>query len=156
VGNTNVGKGAKVMVIAAGQGLPIGWPGDSARPHERQLAETTVATVRVPRPRGRPRTRPQALVADKADESREFRRDLRRRGIKPTIPTFARRPRQRPTRGRPIRTGPNDRHRWKVDRGFGWMDHDRRLVVRYERDVEHDNAFCLIAIILGCVQLILK
>jgi hypothetical protein len=36
------------------------------------------------------------------------------------------------------------------------MDHDRRLVVRYERDVEHDNDFCLIAIILGCVQLILK
>jgi hypothetical protein len=36
------------------------------------------------------------------------------------------------------------------------MDNERRLVVRYERYVEHYLAFCLIAIILWCVQLILK
>jgi hypothetical protein len=36
------------------------------------------------------------------------------------------------------------------------MDHCRRLVVRDERHVEHDNAFCLIAILLGCVNLMLK
>jgi IS5 family transposase len=144
------------MVVADGQGLPIGLHVASARPHESQLAVTTLGTVRVPRPRGRPRTRPKELVADKAYDSREFRRYLRRRGIKPTIPTFTRRRRQRPTRGRPIRTGPNDRHRWKVERCFGGMDHDRRLVVRYERSVDHDKAFCLIAIILWCVNLILK
>jgi transposase len=136
------------MVIADGQGLPIGVYVGSARPHESQLAEITLATVRVPRLRGRPRTRPKELVADKAYDSREFRRYLRRRGIKPTIPTFARRPRQRPRRGRPIRPGPNYRHRWKVERCFGWMDNDRRLVVRYERYVEHYKAFCLIAILL--------
>jgi transposase len=156
IGKTKVGKGSKVMVVADGQGLPIGWPVDSARPHESQLAQTTLATVRVPRPRGRPRTRPQELVADKAYDSREFRRYLRRRGIKPTIPTFARRCRQRPQRGRPIRTGANYRHRWKVERCFGWMDNYRRLVVRYERSVDHYKAFCLMAIILWCVNLILK
>jgi hypothetical protein len=112
---------------------------DSARPHESQLAEPTLATIRVPRPK--------ALVADNADESRECRRDLRHRGIKPTIPTVARRIRPRPKRGRPIRTGPNDRPRWKVERCFGWMDHDRRLVVRDARSVDHDKAFCLMAII---------
>jgi hypothetical protein len=36
------------------------------------------------------------------------------------------------------------------------MDNCRRLVVRYERDVEHYRAFCLLAIILWCVNLILK
>ena len=144
------------MVIADGHGLPIGLHVDSARPHESQLAGATLATVRVPQRRGRPRTRPKEVIADKAYDSREFRRYLRRRGIKPTIPTFVRRPRQHPKRGRPIRTGPNYRHRWKVERCFGWMDNDRRLVVRYERYVEHYKAFCLIAIILWCVQLILK
>lgn len=144
------------MVIADGHGLPIGLHVDSARPHESQLAGATLATVRVPRSRGRLRTRPKEVVADKAYDRREFRRYLRRRGSKPTIPAFARRPRQHPKRGRPIRTGPNDRHRWKVERGFGWMDNDRRLVVRYERYVEHYKAFCRIAIILWCVQLILK
>jgi hypothetical protein len=156
VGKTTVGKGSKVMVVADGHGLPIGLHVDSARPHESQLAGSTLATIRVPRWRGRPRTRPKALVADKADDRREFRRSLRRRGIKPTIPAFARRLRQRPKRGRPLRTGPNYHHRWTVERSCGWMDNDRRLVVRDERSVDHYKAFCLIAIILWCVNLILK
>ena len=144
------------MVVADGQGLPIGLHVASAQPHESQLADATLATVRVPQPRGRPRTRPQELVADKAYDSQAFRRSLRRRGIKPTIPTFARRDRKRPKRGRPIRTGPNYRQRWKVERCFGWMDNYRRLVVRYERSVAHYKAFCLIAISLWYVHLILK
>jgi transposase len=144
------------MVVADGQGLPIGLHVDSAQPHESTLAVPTLATVKVPRRRGRPRTRPTELIADRAYDSQAFRRYLRRRGIKPTIPTFARRPRQRPKRGRPIRTGPNYRHRWKIERCFGWMDNYRRLVVRYERSVDHYKAFCLMAIILWCVNLILK
>src|SRR5919106_601759 len=156
VGKTKVGKGSKVIVVADGQGLPIGLHVDSAQPHESTLAETTLATVKVPRRRGRPRTRPKELIADRAYDSQAFRRYLRRRGIKPTIPTFARRPRQRPKRGRPIRTGPNYRNRWKIERGCAWMDNYRRLVARYERSVEHYKAFCLIAIILWCVNLILK
>jgi transposase len=95
-------------------------------------------------------------VADRAYDSRAIRQRLRRRGIKPTIPTFARRQRHKPQRGRPIKTGAGYRQRWKVERCFGWMDNCRRLVVRYERAVEHYQAFCLIAIILWCVNLILK
>ncbi len=144
------------MVVAEGHGLPIGLHVASAQPHESVLAEPTLATVKVPRRRGRPRTRPKELVADRGYDSRAFRQRLRRRGIKPTIPTFVRRQRCRPRRGRPIRTGPNYRQRWKVERCFGWMDNCRRLVVRYERSVEHYKAFCLIAIILWCINLILK
>jgi transposase len=155
VGKTKIGKGSKVMVVADGQGLPIGLHVASARPHEHTLAVPTLATIKVPQRRGRPRTRPQELVADKAYDSQTFRQQLRRRGIKPTIPPVARR-RQRPKRGRPVRPGPSYRHRWKVERCFAWMDNCRRLVVRYERYVEHYRAFCLLAIILWCVNLILK
>jgi transposase len=129
---------------------------DSARPHESQLAEATLGTVRVPQKRGRPRTCPKELVADKAYDSRELRQRLRRRGIKPTIPTFERRKRHKPKRGRPTRTGKSYRQRWKVERCFGWMDNCRRLVVRYERQLSHYRAFCLIALILWCVVRILK
>jgi hypothetical protein len=72
VGKTKVGKGSNVMVVADGQGLPIGLHVASAQPHESQLADATLATVRVPQPRGRPRTRPQELVADKAYDSQAF------------------------------------------------------------------------------------
>jgi transposase len=156
VGKTKIGKGSKVMVVADGHGLPIGLYVDSAQPHESRLADATLATVRVPQKRGRPRTRPKELVADKAYDSHEFRKRLRRRGIKPTIPTFERRKRRRPKRGRPIKVGASYRQRWKVERCFGWMDNCRRLVVRYERLVEHYKAFCLIAMILWSINLILK
>jgi transposase len=156
IGKTKAGKGSKVMVVADGQGLPLGLYVASAHPHESQLVDATLATVRVPQRRGRPRTRPKELVADRAYDSQAIRQCLRRRGIKPTIPTVERRKRRTPTRGRPVKTGASYRQRWKVERCCGWMDNCRRLVVRYERAVEHYHAFCLIAIILWCVNLILK
>jgi IS5 family transposase len=91
-----VGKGSKVMVVVDSNGLPIGLHVDSAQRHELKLADATLATIRVPKPhgkRGRAKTRPKELVADKAYDSKEFRQKLRRRGIKPTIPTFERRKR---------------------------------------------------------------
>jgi transposase len=136
IGKTKVGKGSKVMVVADGQGLPLGLYITSARHHE---------SWRMP-PWPRFACRRDTAVHELA----------RRRGIKPTIPTFERRKRRQPKRGRPIKTGANDRQHWKVERCFGWMDNCRRLVVRYERAVEHYQAFCLIAIILWCVNLILK
>ena len=44
-GKTTVGKGSKVMVVAEGLGRPIGLDVDSARPHDSQLAQITLATV---------------------------------------------------------------------------------------------------------------
>jgi transposase len=121
------------MVVVEGSGLPIGLHVDSAQPHELRLAEATLRTIAVPCRRGRPKTRPKELVADKAYDSGDFRRKLRRHGIKPTIPTFERRQRQKPKRCRPLRTDATYRQHWKVERCFGWMDNCRRLVVRYER-----------------------
>jgi transposase len=144
------------MVVTDGHGLPIGLYVDSAQPHESQLAQATLATVRVPQKRGRPRTRPKDLVADKAYDSYEFRQRLRRRGIKPTIPPIERRKRRMPKRGPPLKVGASYRQRWKVERCFAWMNNCRRLVVRYERSLVHYQAFCLMAIIFWCVNLILK
>ena len=156
VGKTKVGKGSKVMAVVDGHGLPIGLPVASAQPHELTLAEPTLPTMCVAPKRGRPRTRPQALVADKAYDSAAFRRTLRRHGMKPTIPTFERRTRTQPKRGRPLRTGVGYRQRWQVERCFGWMDNGRRLVVRYDRQLHSSRAFCLVAIMLWCIDRILK
>jgi hypothetical protein len=84
------------MVVVDGSGLPIGLHVDSAQPHELILAKPTLQTISVPRKRGRPKTRPKALVTDKAYDRADFRRKLRRRGIKPTIPTFERQAVTRP------------------------------------------------------------
>ena len=48
-----------------------------------------MAPLRVPRPRGRPRTRPDVVLADRAYSSRAIREHLRRRGIRAVIPVPA-------------------------------------------------------------------
>jgi transposase len=46
-----------------------------------------MACLRVPRRRGRPRTRPDLVLADKAYSSRAIREHLRKRSIRAVIPT---------------------------------------------------------------------
>jgi transposase len=137
------------MLVADGNGLPIGFLLTSASPHEVKLAVPTLETVRVPRPRGgRPKQRPEELVADRAYDSKRFRRWLRSRGIKPTIPPYLRRKRKRPKRGRPVKGGPGYAERWKVERTFAWLGNFRRLLVRQERYLFTFRAFLLVAFIL--------
>lgn len=136
------------MVVVEGQGIPIGVHLDSAQRAEITLAQPTLASIRVPRERGRPRTRPGELVADKGYDSQEFRQSLRRRGIHPCIPE---RPGRKPRRGRkPNLVG--YRQRWKVERTFAWMGNFRRLLVRQERILGNYRSFFLIACTLICLR----
>ncbi len=110
------------MLVADGNGLPMGFELANASRHEVKLAVSTLQTMRVPRAgRGRPKQRPKELVADKAYDSKGFRNWLRARRIKPTIPSYERRERQRPKRGRPLKVGPGYSERWKVERTFAWL-----------------------------------
>ncbi len=137
------------MLVAEGNGLPIGFCLASANRHEVKLAVPTLQTVRVPRrDRGRPKQRPEELVADKAYDSKSFRRWLRSKGIKPTIPSYERRVRKRPKRGRPVKAGPVYQERWKVERTFAWLGNFRRLLVRYEHHLCTFRAFFLVSFIL--------
>ena len=109
----------------------------------------TLETVRVPRTkRGRPKQRPEELIADKAYDSKQFRGWLRRRGIKPTIPSYERRPRKRRKRGRPVKAGQGYAERWKVEHTFAWLGSFRRLLTRHERYLHTFRAFFLIAFVL--------
>jgi transposase len=140
------------MLVVEHQGIPIGGQVASAQQAEVNLAEATLATVKVPRAKGRPRTRPKEVVADKGYDSGPLRRRLRRRGIKPCIPE---RRGKRPVPGRKADLS-GYRHRWKVERTFSWLGNYRRLVVRYEWLAHVYWAFVLMAFILICLDRILK
>ncbi len=156
VGRTKIGKGSKVMLVADGNGLPIGLLCESAQPHEVSLASSTMATVAIKKQkRGRARTRMTELVADKGFDSAAFRRELTGRGIKTCIPQ--RKYKRRRKRGQPPRfSAASYAERWRVERCFAWFDNCRRLVVRYERGLHRYKAFCVLACIMLCVNRILK
>jgi transposase len=84
---------------------------------------------------GRPRRRPGQLVGDRGYDSDSYRRELRRRGIKPLIA------RRKTEHGSAL-----GRYRWVVERTFAWLHHFRRLLVRYDRRAEIHESF----LTLGC------
>ncbi|WP_231598814.1 IS5 family transposase [Corynebacterium occultum] len=103
-----------------------------------QLTEV-LGRVKVNRPgRGRPRTRPNRVMADKAYSSRAIRAHLRRRGIKTTIPVKDDQVKHRKDRGhRGGRPPAFDAEIYKarnvVERCFNALKHKRGVATRYDK-----------------------
>lgn len=84
---------------------------------------------------GRPRRRAERVLADRGYDHDKYRRELRKRGVKPLIAR----------RGSEHGSGLG-KERWVVERTFAWLHNLRRLRIRYERAPELHMAFML----LGC------
>jgi transposase len=133
------------MVVASGQGVPLGVQLASASPHEATLIESTLERVSVPRRRGRPRKNPARLIYDKAADSDPLRKRLKKRGIDLICPHKSNR-RKPPTQdGRKLR---RYKRRWKMERSIAWVGNFRRLVVRYEHKINIYQAFFHVACLL--------
>jgi len=143
------------MVVVDGAGTPLGAHLDSASPHEVTLLERTLATIAVPRAHtpGRPRQRPDRLIADRAYDSNPLRARLARRGITPIIPARPNNTVATHQDGRRLR---RDRHRWIVERTFAWLGAFRRLVVRYEHLLATYGGFFHLACAMLTLRRVLK
>lgn len=94
--------------------------------------------LRVGRPIGRPRTRPDAVRGDKAYSSRAIRQHLRGRGIKAVIPEprdqQGHRKRRGSRGGRPVGLDADDyRNRNVIERRFCHTKQWRGLATRYDK-----------------------
>ena len=117
VGKTKRGKGTKWMVLVDGQGLPLGVRLESASPAEVTLADATLAEVRVPRRRGRPRQRPKRVIADRGYDSDPLRERGKKRGIELIAPYRKNNKERRYEDGRKLR---RYKRRWIIERTNAW------------------------------------
>jgi transposase len=102
--------GTKLHLVCDGSGLPLAAVVTAANVNDTTMFQAILADIPPVRtPAGRRRTRPAAVHADKGDDSRANRADLRRRGITARI---ARREVEWSSR--------LGRHRWKVERALSW------------------------------------
>lgn len=141
------------MLVTDANGLPSGFRLDSASCAEARLAEQTLETIRVARPRGRGRQLPNELVADRGYDSSAFRHALRRRGIATCIPPKRRPKAWRPKRERPVVARKDEyRQRYTVERLVAWLGKFRRLLIRWERLFGIYRSFFTVSVLLICLH----
>ena len=138
-------RGSKYHLVVDRQGVPLSVGLSAANVHDGHLLEPMLDAIppivgRRGRP-GRPRFRPARLHADKAYDSSEKRRALRRRGI---VARIARRGVESSER--------LGRYRWIVERSLAWLLGCRRLGVRYERRGDILQGLLHLACALICVR----
>jgi len=142
VGKTKRGKGTKLMVIADAAGLPLAVHAASASPHEVTLVEATLAqTVTL--------GQPERLIGDRAYDSDPLDQRLAAQGIALIAPHRANRSRPTTQDQRVLR---RYRRRWKIERLFAWLNKYKRVMVRWDRLVEHFLAF----VHLACAMILMR
>jgi transposase len=90
---------------------------------------------------GRPRRRPERLLADRGYDHDKYRELVRELGITPVIA------RRKTANGSGL-----GRYRWVVERTFAWLHHFKRLLVRYDRRAEIHEAFLALGCCLVCFR----
>jgi transposase len=88
---------------------------------------------------GRPRRRPDSLLADRGYDHDKYRRLLRSRGVRPLI-----------ARCRTEHGSGLGQQRWVVERTFAWLHNRRRLLIRTDRSDDIHEAFLALACCLIC------
>ncbi|MEU0589501.1 IS5 family transposase [Streptomyces sp. NPDC006132] len=87
LGRSRGGLSTKVHLAADGRARPLAFTVTAGQAGDAPAFETVMSRIRAPRRGpGRPRTRPLAVLADRAYSSRAIRSHLRRRGIRAVIP----------------------------------------------------------------------
>ena len=134
--------GSKHHLLVDAGGLPLAFAVTGGNRNDvTQLIPLLDAVPAVAGVPGRPRRRPDTVIADRGYDHDRYRRLVWERGIKPVI---ARR-----------QTGHGSglgRYRWVVERTFAWLHNFKRLLVRYERRADMHQALLGLACCLVCLR----
>ncbi|GAA1062022.1 hypothetical protein GCM10009573_34500 [Agromyces bracchium] len=142
---------SKTHLVCDGRGRPLAFILTGGQVADTSMLTETISQIRVPGPTGRPRTRPDRIIADKGYPSKANRAWLRERGIASTIPERADQIAHRSRRpGRPIDFGPEQRRRYRgrnvVERSFNKLKQWRGIAMRSDKTARnYHSALCLAA-----------
>ncbi|WP_371628382.1 MULTISPECIES: IS5 family transposase [unclassified Streptomyces] len=154
LGRSRGGLSTKLHLVCDGHGRPLAFVLTGGNVNDCTRFEEVLDAICVPRiGPGRPRTRPDHVIADKGYSSRKIRAYLRKRGIRHTIPEridqASGRLRRGSRGGRPPRFNREVyRLRNVVERCFNRLKQWRGLATRYDKTHESFQATVTIASIL--------
>ena len=126
--------GVKRSLLTEAHGVPIGLTVAGANRHDRKLVKQTVQSLVVQRPRPT-KNHPQGRCLDKGYDYAEVRDTLREFGFTAHI-----RARGEEAQALKRRAGFKAR-RWVVERTHSWMNRFRRVLIRWDKQVDNYLAF---------------
>lgn len=124
IGCTKAGKGVKIIMLVDARGLPVAIDTAPANRHESQLVQQMFEFML-------PAEMPARIIGDKAYDSDALDAVIENLGSEMIAPHRSnRRPENKTQDGRPLR---RYSRRWTVERTIAWLQHFRRLCIRWER-----------------------
>ena len=141
IGCTKAGKGVKIMVMVDARGLPVAVDTMSASPHESKLVQSLFDFMLTS-------VTPDRLIGDKAYDSDALDDLLAAEGTDLIAPHRSNR-RKKTQDGRMLR---RYKRRFTVERTIAWIQHFRRLCIRWEKSTIMFQAF----LHLGCSIILLR
>ncbi|MDQ3828316.1 MAG: transposase [Candidatus Tectomicrobia bacterium] len=142
------GKGILIHSLTDAGGMPLAACITPANGNERAQVMPLLDAVTINTGKhGRPRKRPKILAADKGNDARALRQQLRPRGIRAQVSKRVWKTRK--PRGRLLKM---DVPRFQAERTFVWFQKKYRCLVRWERLAVCFNAFLVIAPIHFWIQ----
>jgi len=150
LGRSRGGWGTKIHAICDKDGNGLNFcltPGQSS---DIAYAEWLIELTSIPKSKGRPRTRPNWINADKGYDSQDFRTYLSLRQTKANIPEQQiPKGKTRRRKGRkPTLNEERYKNRNQIERLFGKLKHFRRIATRYDKYAQVFLAFIYLAIII--------
>lgn len=143
IGRSRGGLTSKLHTLVDGKGRPLVLVVSAGQVHDSPVLPTLLDQLHVPRiGAGRPRHRPDTLIADKAYSSRGHRARLRAAKVKTVIPEpadqIAHRKRRGTRGGRPPAFDAElYRHRNVIERSYNTIKQWRGLATRYDNHALH-------------------
>ena len=134
--------GSKHHLLVEASGLPLAFTLTGGNRNDvTQLIPLVDGVPAVSGAVGRPRQRPDSVIADRGYDHDKYRRLLWQRGIKPVIA------RRQTEHGSGL-----GRYRWVVERTFAWLHKFKRLLIRYERRADIHEALLALGCCLICFR----
>jgi len=150
LGRSRGGLSTKIHLACDGRGRPLSIVLSPGQRHDSAFLGPVLQGIRVPRPRGRPRTRPDRVIADKGYSYARCQQLLRRRGIKHIIPQRRDQRLRRSQRpGRPLAFDTQTYARRNViERCINKLKQWRSIATRYEKRAANCRAMVVLASIV--------
>ena len=134
--------GSKHHLLVDATGIPLAFSVTGGNRNDvTQLIPLLEAVPAVAGRPGRPRRRPDSVIADRGYDHDKYRRLVRERGVEPLIA------RRQTDHGSGL-----GRYRWVVERTFAWLHNFKRLLVRYERRADIHHALLALGCCLVCFR----